>query len=282
MASSSCWRDPMTQMAQHGRVRPERHHGQVIAGQFRAERADGGGRGPYPLAAHRAGHVGQEDDAAPGPNPFPHDNVVVLGHRMLDQLVDGGVKVDFVGAAAVPDAGQLAGAAPGALASRRGRGTASRSAIWRARLKASGSSWPSSGTAASSVPRSPVSAGLPAAWPGRERAAGVGATAQHEPMPAPLLAGSSSWGCSSRTLGLRRSGCNGRPCRCRACRCGACRCRAADRTGESASTSLQPGAAAAGSRMNRSSQICRSTTSGVASTLSSRKIRPDSATTIAS
>ena len=34
--------------------------------------------------------------------------------------------------------------------------------------------------------------------------------------------------------------------------------------------------------MNWSSQICRSTASGVASTVSSRKIRPDSATTIAS
>jgi len=53
-------------------------------------------------------------------------------------------------------------------------------------------------------------------------------------------------------------------------------------TGESAATALQPGVAAAGSRMKRSSQISRSTCSGVASTVSSRTILPDSTTTIAS
>ena len=106
-------RDRLAEVRQHRRVRPERQYGQVVPGQFGGQRADGGGHGAHPLAAHRAGHVGQQHDAAPGADPLPDDDVLFVRHRMLGQLLDGAVQVDVVAATPVPDAGQLTDAAPG-------------------------------------------------------------------------------------------------------------------------------------------------------------------------
>jgi hypothetical protein len=91
------------------------------------------------------------------------------------------------------------------------------------------------------------------------------------PPPAPAGRGWKSVGSSVSCLGLRRSGvrwvARGGPGR---------------RIGESASTALQPGEAVAGRSTKWSSQISRSTRSAVVSAASSRWMRPDSATTIAS
>jgi hypothetical protein len=86
----------LAEVAEHRRVRPERHDREVVTVQFRGERADRGGRGTDPLAAHRPRHVGQQHHAAPGPDPLADDDVVLLGHRVLDQLLDGPVEVDIV------------------------------------------------------------------------------------------------------------------------------------------------------------------------------------------
>ena len=164
-----------------------------------------------------------------------------------------------------------------AVTSRLGRGTASRAAISRARRSVSGSGVTPESETEVSVPCSPVVAGAPLPVlfdPASERSRGSppGTT-----LPPPLAETSSSVGSSVSSFGLRRSGRSlfGGPLPRR-------RCAPGRRTGESASTSLQPGTAAAGSRMKWFSQISRSTCSGADSTVSSRKIRPERATTIAS
>jgi len=261
-------RNPLPQPAQHGRVGPERHDGQVVPAQLGRQRADGGGGGADPLAPHRAGHVDQQQHAAPGPDPLPDDDVVLVRERVLDQLRHGAVQVDVVRAAPVPQARQLAGPAPrGGVPARPGHrepggdlpGPAQRLRVGPLAVRDGGDHGPFGGQ------------GGPAAAGPRSARAAAPVTGQDEP-PAPPREASSSRGSASSCLGRRRSG---------AIRAA----RAAwpgRRTGESAGTALQPGAAAAGARMNWSSQICRSTASGLASTVSSRKIRPDSATTIAS
>ncbi len=102
------------------------------------------------------------------------------------------------------------------------------------------------------------------------RASGRSRCAVSTDPPLPGLASKSVGGASS-CLGFRFSGVD--------VRLSCCRRRV---TGESASTALQPGSAAAGFRMKRSSQISRSTSSGVVSDASSGWMRPDSDTTIAS
>jgi hypothetical protein len=91
--------------------------------------------------------------------------------------------------------------------------------------------------------------------------------------PAPPALASSSTGSASSCFGRRRSGLRD---------AGPAARPVFRRTGESAGTALQPGAAVAGTRMKWFSQISRSTSSGVVSAVSSRWMRPDSATTIAS
>ena len=159
-----------------------------------------------------------------------------------------------------------------AIESLLGRGIARRAAIWRALARTTGSIGMVPTPANTSSPSSSV---IPAAvLPGGEATTFALRSARwaRSTVPPPPVDGSKTVGSASSCLGLRRSGVllrfsRGRP---------------SLEIGESASTSLQPGSAMAGSRMKWSSQISRSTRSGVVSTASSRWIRPDSATIIAS
>ena len=183
---------------------------------------------------------------------------------------------------APPRNGTLASTPPDprrAAVSRRGRRSASRPAISRARRRVSGSAavaasvLRSVSSACSSVVAVPLRPAEVPVFPERSLVPPIAATAPPGPAGGET---SSSTGSSVRVFGLRRSGLSPRESGSRG------RGWPGRLMGESASIALQPGAAAAGSRMKWSSQICLSTCSGDRSTVSSRKIRPDSASTIAS
>ena len=194
------------------------------------------------------------------------------GHRVLDQLLDGPVEVDVVRAAPVADAGELAHAAAGGWCPA----AAGAPPAW---LRSAGPAAASPGRrrrasgALGSVPCSSVIAGLPLARPGaaarapRRRAQGTG------PPGSASRAGASS---SDRLLveTLR-----GRAAAAAAGRRRTARLAAQRRVGRDCSST---GAAAAGPGGSGPPRSAAAPAPGSPPTVSSRKIRPDRATTIAS
>ena len=105
-----------------------------VAGQLGGQRADRRGRGAHPLATHRAGHVDGQDHRAAGVRTRSRTMMSVssgTGRSASTTIVS--IQVDLVGATPVGQAGQVARAAGRAVTSCRGRRTASRAAICRAR-----------------------------------------------------------------------------------------------------------------------------------------------------
>ena len=89
-------RHPPPEVGEDRGVGPEGHHRQVVAGQLAGQGAHRGRGGADPLASHGPGDVRQQHDRAAGPDLLPHDDVLVLGHRVLGQLLDRPVEVDVV------------------------------------------------------------------------------------------------------------------------------------------------------------------------------------------
>ena len=138
-SSSRSGGDRRAQRQQHRRVRPERDHARGRpARSSRGQRADGRRRGPDPLA--RASSR-RRRPRAPRRRVRTRSRTmmsVVLGDGPLGQHLERAVQVDVVRAAAVRQA-QVRPPPRRAVGSRRGRGTASRAAICRARPATSGS-----------------------------------------------------------------------------------------------------------------------------------------------